>query len=195
MGDKIYCTARQIMLDSFGLARMVYDSGFQPTVQATLLWGGSTVGHHVHNFLKYGLGVDIRAHMPVRCQVAYESQEELDQLDGKLKVDRGTGFMALLEVVKPNDRLLIVDEVCQTTATLQSMVEGVLEQYGGGPRPEVRTAVLHFKPGEARSNYRPDYLIHETGAWVVYSWGLHRNMPDAEILRFWGPEVLDLLRK
>lgn len=182
------------MEDSFTLARKIYDSGYRPTVQATLLWGGVAVGNYVYNFLKDGLGVDIREHLPVRCRVSYESQEELDNLEGMVAVDTGIGFMDLLRAVKPNDKLLIVDEVCQTTSTLLRIRNDVLRQYGNSTRPQVRTVVLHFKPEEARSNYQPDFYLHETNDWVVYSWGIDLNMSDEEIVRFWGPKVLGLLR-
>jgi len=60
-------------------------------------------------------------------------------------------------------RILVVDEVWETGATMAAVVARVREA-GGTPT----IAVLHFKPGRSRVAERPDAWAATTEEWVVY---------------------------
>ncbi|MFO7836404.1 MAG: phosphoribosyltransferase [Candidatus Thorarchaeota archaeon] len=73
-------------------------------------------------------------------------------------------------------RILLVDEVTDTGDTLEHAIQHI-EALGV---EEVRSAVLHLKPG---SKVRPDYFIREVEAWTVYPWE-HRESIIALVKKF-----------
>lgn len=62
--------------------------------------------------------------------------------------------------------LLIVEEVCDTGHTLAHTYD-LLELAGVGL---VRTGVLHYKPGQSKTGFKPDWWMVETEEWIVYPW-------------------------
>jgi hypoxanthine phosphoribosyltransferase len=59
-------------------------------------------------------------------------------------------------------RLLIVDDVADTGATLE-----VVHEFCAGKVAEVRTAVLYEKP---RSRVKCDYVWRRTDRWITFPW-------------------------
>lgn len=60
-------------------------------------------------------------------------------------------------------RILVVDEVWETGATMAAVVARV---RAAGGQPTI--AVLHYKPGRSRVSDRPDAWAATTEEWVVY---------------------------
>jgi hypothetical protein len=60
-------------------------------------------------------------------------------------------------------RVLIVDEVWDSGATIAAVVERV-RAAGGIPT----TAVIHYKPGRSTVEGEPDHFAAATDRWVVY---------------------------
>lgn len=67
--------------------------------------------------------------------------------------------------------LLVVDEVCDTGNTLAEVVAR-LRKLGAA---NVRSAVLHYKPGRSTTGYAPDFYATETDAWIMYPWEWHEQ--------------------
>ncbi len=63
-----------------------------------------------------------------------------------------------------NKRILLVDDVADSGRSLSFAKEHLKDAK------EVKTATLHYKPS---SDYRPDYFIESTTAWIVYPWEIH----------------------
>ena len=60
--------------------------------------------------------------------------------------------------------ILLVDDVADSGKSLKAAKKYL--QDGG----IIKTATLHYKP---RSEYKPDYFVHSTSAWIVYPWEVH----------------------
>ena len=60
-------------------------------------------------------------------------------------------------------RVLIVDEVWDSGATIEAVI-GRVREAGGIPT----TAVLHYKPGRSTVASTPDHFAASTDRWVVY---------------------------
>ena len=69
----------------------------------------------------------------------------------------------LADVGELPPKVLIVDDVADTGATLELALERVKER---GAR-EVKIATLACKP---RSRVKPDYYVFETDKWIVFPW-------------------------
>jgi hypoxanthine phosphoribosyltransferase len=78
------------------------------------------------------------------------------------------GQMPTKEQVSGKD-ILIIEEVCDKGFTLNYLTEWLKEQGAG----LVRTGVLHYKPGQSETGFKPDWYIGETDEWIVYPWEPH----------------------
>jgi hypoxanthine phosphoribosyltransferase len=61
-------------------------------------------------------------------------------------------------------KLLVVDDVADSGRSLVFAREHLKDAK------EVRCATLHYKPV---SEYKPDYFVSTTTAWIVYPWEVH----------------------
>lgn len=65
--------------------------------------------------------------------------------------------------------LLIIDEVCDSGRTLLDLVNR-LKELGA---KQIKTAVLHYKPGKNETGFIPDWYVEETDEWIVYPWEIN----------------------
>jgi hypoxanthine phosphoribosyltransferase len=83
--------------------------------------------------------------------------------------ERNTGFeygqMPREEDVADKD-ILIVEEVCDTGHTLVEL-HRILGEMGA---KSLRSAVLHYKPGQTETGFVPDLAVNTTDRWIVYPW-------------------------
>lgn len=75
------------------------------------------------------------------------------------------GQMPLPEQIKGKN-LLIIEEVCDRGRTLKYLTE-FLAKNGA---KKVCTGVLHYKPGQSLTGFKPDWSVEETEDWIVYPW-------------------------
>lgn len=62
--------------------------------------------------------------------------------------------------------LLIIDEVCDSGRTFEFLTKWLKEQGAA----LVRTGVLHYKLGQSRTGFVPDWFVVKTDEWIVYPW-------------------------
>lgn len=65
--------------------------------------------------------------------------------------------------------LLIIDEVCDSGRTLLDLVTR-LKDLGA---QQIKTAVLHYKPGKNETGFMPDWYVQATDEWIVYPWEIN----------------------
>lgn len=69
----------------------------------------------------------------------------------------------LADVGELPPKVLIVDDVADTGATLEFVLERVKEKGA----KDIRIATIAYKP---RSRIKPDYYVFETDKWIVFPW-------------------------
>jgi hypoxanthine phosphoribosyltransferase len=130
------------------LAEAVRDDGYRPDMILGVARGGLLPAAAVG----YALGVKNT------CAMSVEFYTDVDQ---RLEVP-----MVLPPVPQLVDvahwRLLIVDDVADTGATLE-----VVERFCAGKVAETRTAVLYEKP---QSTVKCDYVWRRTDRWIIFPW-------------------------
>jgi len=72
-------------------------------------------------------------------------------------------------------RVLIVDDVADTGATLQ-----LVQQFCAGHVAQARTAVLYEKPG---SVVKPDFVWRRTDRWINFPWSSEPVVADRSGIR------------
>jgi len=176
--EKFYLGSEKLLLDSFRLARRVWDSGWKPDVMLALWRGGTPVGVAVHEFFEYA-GWRVR-HMAVKT-ASYTGIGE--RREARLEFAREA-----LGAIGPADKVLVVDDVLDSGGTMRA----VLDSLNAGNRPGgARSAVLYWKPSAGKYGVTPDYHVNIMEKWIVFPHelaGLAREEVEMK-----SPEIAGLL--
>ncbi|MDI6736896.1 MAG: phosphoribosyltransferase family protein [Nanoarchaeota archaeon] len=184
MADKLFITADELQLDSYRLAKQVYDSGFKPSFMVALWRGGTPVGCYVQEFLKTkGIKAD---HIATRTS-RYTGIEEADE------IVRIHGLDYIVNRANNSDRLLIIDDVFDSGKTIEALIKKLREESRANMPSDIRIASVYFKPQNNKTSIKPDFYIHETDKWLVFPHELEGLSLD-EIEKGKGNEIAELLK-
>ena len=183
MAEKFFITADSLQLDSYRLAKQIYDSGFKPDFIIALWRGGTPVGCYVQEFLKQkGVKTD---HIATRTSryTGIETAEEIVRIHG---------LDYVIKHVNNTDRLLIIDDVFDSGKTIWALIEKLKSKARANTPAEIRVATVYFKPKNNKTSIKPDFYIHETEKWLVFPHELEGLSPE-EIAAGKGEEIAELL--
>lgn len=165
--EKLFIAADDFLLDSFRLARQVYESGFRPDFLVGLWRGGSAVGIAVQEGLDhFGVTTD---HIAIRT--SYRGQASYSEMVDSAHSIRAHGLRYLHERVSSGDSLLIVDDVYSTGSSVNAVIRQLAKKSRRNLPGDIRIATVWYRPTE-RTIRPPDYHVHETGAWLVLPYEL-----------------------
>ena len=152
---KKYLSANEFLHDSWRLAAGVKASGWKPDILIALWRGGAAVGVSLHEFFKSS-GWNVQ-HIPLKCA----SYTGIGENAGDVVFTLGDEIFGLL---RPGDRVLVVDDVFDTGKTAAAVQERV-SAIGA----EMRLACVYFKPLKNKTSLRPDYFTRDVGSdWLVF---------------------------
>ena len=159
MADKLYLTADRLLEDSFRLANMVHDAGFRPTHIVGIWRGGAPVGIAVQELLAYkGVESD---HIAIRTA----SYTGIDQQEKEVRV-YALGY--LIDVLGPEHRLLVIDDVFDTGRSIEAFLAELSARCRHNMPKTVRIATAYYKPSRNKTQLKPDFYVHETEEWLVF---------------------------
>ena len=159
MVEKVYLTADRLLEDSFALANLVLKSGFRPTHIVGIWRGGAPVGIAVQELLAYhGLETD---HIAIRTA----SYTGIDQQAKEVRV-YGLGY--LIDVLNPEDRLLVIDDVFDTGRSIEAFLRELELRCRHNMPRTVRIATAYYKPSRNQTALKPDFFVHQTEEWLVF---------------------------
>lgn len=159
MADKLYLTADRLLQDSFRLANMVLSAGFRPTHIVGIWRGGAPVGIAVQELLAYkGVECD---HIAIRTA----SYTGIDQQEKQVRV-YALGY--LVDVLNPQDRLLVIDDVFDTGRSIAAFLAELAARCRHNMPRTVRIATAYYKPSRNKTELKPDFHVHETEEWLVF---------------------------
>jgi hypoxanthine phosphoribosyltransferase len=175
--NKTVLTARELLEDSFRLGVKILESGFEPTLIVAIWRGGTPVGMAVQEILSYcGVEAD---HIAIRTS----SYIGVDKR-GAVAVH---GLNYIINKVRHDDRLLIVDDVFDTGNTIAAVIEETAKRARGNTPEDIRVAVPWYKPTRNETTIKPDYYIRETAEWLVFPHELDALTPEE--MRATRPEL------
>ena len=171
--DKTFITAEGLLRDSFALAAAILDSGFRPSVLVALWRGGAPIGIAVQEFLEYhGITTD---HIAIRTS-SYTG------IDRQEKTVRVHGIDYLVSRLSFDDRLLLIDDVCDSGRSLDAVIDELGRRCKRNLPERLKVATVYYKPARNRSRRVPDYFVHSTDRWLVFPHEL-QGLDDEEIRR------------
>jgi len=157
--DKRYISANDLLEDSYRLALKVVRSGFRPSHIVGIWRGGAPVGIAVQELLEYrGIDAD---HIAIRTS----SYTGIDQ---QAPVVRVYALGYLIDVLNPDDNLLIVDDVFDSGRSIEAFLRELAGRCRYNMPQNVRIATVYWKPSRNRTHLRPDFYVHETERWLVF---------------------------
>jgi hypothetical protein len=184
MAEKLFITADSLQLDSYKLAKQVYDSGFKPSFMVALWRGGTPVGCYVQEFLKTkGIKAD---HIATRTS-RYTGIEEAEE------IVRIHGLDYIVKRTNNTDSLLIIDDVFDSGKTIEALIEKLKNESRANTPSDIRIASVYYKPLNNRTKIKPDFYVHETEKWLVFPHELEGISLD-EIAAGKGKDIADLLK-
>ena len=115
MGEKIFIDANTLLLDSFALAKQIYESHFCPNLLIGIWRGGTPPGIAIHEFLTLK-GLDL-AHTVIKVQ-SYKGIEQR----GEIYIQ---GLNNVLSLIQQESQVLIVDDIFDTGRTLEAVIKTI----------------------------------------------------------------------
>jgi len=157
--DKIFITAEQLMQDSVVLAQQILESNFHPDYIVGVWRGGTPVGIAVQETLDFfGIETD---HISIRTS----SYRGMEQQRSRVRVH---GLSYLTKQLDAGDSLLIVDDVFDTGLSVQAIIEKISGRTRRNCPEQIKVATAYFKPKKNKTDFTPDYFVHETAQWLVF---------------------------
>ena len=141
LNDKHYLSADEYLRDSWRLAADVRKSGWKPDILIALWRGGAAVGVSLHEYFKVS-GWDVR-HIPLKCA----SYSGIGENAGEVVFTLGEEIFGML---RPGDRVLVVDDVFDTGKTAKAVNERVAKTGA-----EMRLACTSSRTSDSSGSYSP----------------------------------------
>jgi len=159
MTEKTFIDAASLQEDSFKLAANIMESDFRPTFIVGMWRGGAAIGVTVQELLAYcGCETD---HIAIRTS----SYTGIGERDRNIRVHC---LNYLINNIKAEDNLLIVDDVFDSGLSLQEVIRQIKARCGENAPQQICTATLYYKPGNNEVDFEPDYYLYESDKWLVF---------------------------
>lgn len=180
---KHFISADELLLDAFRLAELIYQRGFKPNFIVGVWRGGAPVGIAVQEYLEImGVHAD---HIAIRTASYYG----IDQQNKEVKV---FGLNYVIDNVKADHSLLIVDDVFDSGRSLKAIIDQIRIRSGEHAPTTIKTACPWYKPSRNVTNLTPDFYVHATDRWLVFPHEL-QGLTLEEIIEGKGSEIGDLV--
>ena len=153
MSEKQYVGPQELLHGAFRLAAKIFASGYRPDVLLVVWRGGTPIGIAIHEYLLYKGIETYHAALKAESYVGIDQQVE----------PRVEHLESVLKHVKPDSRVLLVDDIFDTGRTL-AKVRGVLQTH----TRDVRIATLFYKEAKNLTTITPDFYLHKTEKWIVF---------------------------
>jgi len=145
--------------DSYRLGAQIIESGFQPDFIVGIWRGGAPVGIAIQEMLEY---FDISTdHISVRTSYYTGISETANEV-------RVHGLGYLVDNLKPENALLIVDDVYDSGRSIEAVLREVALQTGKNMPKQVRVASPWYKSVNNKTSREPDYYVNTTEQWLVF---------------------------
>lgn len=191
MVEMLHIAPDDLLLDSFRLGKIVYESGFRPKHAISVWRGGTPIGQGVDAYFR-GQGLSMH-----HTSIATSSYMGIDQQAETVVIK---GLEHLTRSVCPEDGLLIIDDVYETGRTIETIVQVLRERARRNAPLDIRVAVVHRKNRPNQYNELPVFSVKEIDEkiWIDYPHELsdlvQDNDPDDTLIMQKSPEVHALLR-
>jgi hypoxanthine phosphoribosyltransferase len=169
--NKHFYTVQELQTDAVKLAQKIYASGYKPDFLVAIWRGGSVIGLEVQEYLSkmYQIKID---HICIRTS-SYEGMEQKDHVE----IHGGMSYI-LNQVTEEKNKILVVDDVCDSGKTFTAIKEHIETNTKG--KLDLRFAAVADKPQNRKVEFQLDFRVGETNKWMVYPHEM-TDMSDEEL--------------
>jgi len=153
---KYFVGANEFHLDSFRLAKKIYNSGYIPNLIIGLWRGGSIVAMCIDEYFRYK-----KIKIPT-----YSLKVEAYKGINKRKKDVSlAGLGSLVDYIINNnlENILLVDDVKESGGSLDKTINSLLPFT-----KKFKIATVYYKPKKDKTNLKPNFYLYETNSWIVF---------------------------
>jgi uncharacterized protein len=178
------------LVDSFRLGRKVYLSGLRPKHAISIWRGGTPVGLGVDAFFR-SRGILIN-HTTIGTASYVGIAQQQEVLVKNLE--------HLVQVICPEDSLLIIDDVYESGNTIKQVVELLRTKARANAPRQIVVAAVHSKPGKHVYTELPLIALKEVDKdiWIDYPHELadlvDPSDPEDSLLKTKGEDIWSILR-
>jgi hypothetical protein len=180
MTKKIFVDANSLLCDSLRLARIIFESGYRPNFLVGLWRGGTPPGIAIHEYFR------IRGLDPYHTAIKTQSYRDIG-VRGAVEIK---GLDHVISAINSEDNLLIVDDVFDTGHTIRE-VEEYIRTNARKNTPDIKVAVVYYKPEKNETDIVPDFYLKVTSDWIVFPHELEHLTPEE--IRAKSKEIYDIL--
>lgn len=167
--EKLFVSANELLADSFELGLRIFESGYRPSFIVGVWRGGTPIGIAVQEVLDLlGCKTD---HFAIRTA----SYSGMDKQEKEVKV---FGLQHLAETLKPEDNLLIIDDVFDSGRSVDAILKTLNEACENNRPKDIRIATVYYKPNRNTTKRIPDFYLYETDKWTVFPHELDGLSPE-----------------
>ena len=156
---KHYISAEDLMQDSFLLAKKVFDFGYHPDHIIAIWRGGNAIAIIIHEYLDY-MGIESQHH-PIKISSYSNLGEQKSHIIVK-------GLTQVCEDIKPNEKILIVDDVLETGRSLDTLFTELIKKRIDLNPKICKIACPWYKPTRNVTSIQPDFYLRTTRDWLVF---------------------------
>ena len=182
MTSKIFVDANTLLIDSFTLAKKIYESGYRPDFFIGVWRGGTPPGIAIHEFFVFK-GAKPKYHTAIKA----ESYHGIEQRGDNVTIENLDKVAAMLD---PGDRVLIVDDIFDTGKSIEAIKQS-LDDIVKCPI-QIKVATVYYKPDKNLTHFTPDYYLKSVDKWVVFPHEL-KGLSEEE-LREKGAKIYEILK-
>jgi len=152
---KDFITPQQFFEDSAKLGKKIVDSGFRPTFILGIWRGGAVPALVIDEVLRYhGYRADTISPRTSRYV-------GIGEAGSKVRVH---AIDYLRSTLKPNDSILIVDDVFDSGTSLKAIIDAISNlRYS-----DLRIATVYYKPQCNKQTFIPNFFVHVSDKWLVF---------------------------
>ena len=193
--SKEFLTPNDLFIDSYKLARKIYDDGFRPDFVVGIWRGGTPIGIAVSTSphilgSQYAKRAADRPRLCIAaqmeeffriqaCPIKYHTAIKTESYTaiGQRRDVKVFGLEDIVSRCNSEDKLLLIDDVFDTGNSVKAVLER-LKAMCRKNTPEIRTACLYYKPKANQTDIVPSYWLLETEAWLVFPHEVGSACPD-----------------
>ncbi len=191
MPNILHVDPDSFLLDTFRLGAKVYETGFRPRHAISIWRGGTPVGLGVGAYFR-SRGVFLN-----HTTIATDSYTGIDAR-GEVTVKN---LEHLVQVVCPEDGLLLIDDVYESGHTIRRVVERLRAMARANAPEQIQVATVHAKPDKHEYDELPVISLTDIDhdVWIDYPHELvdlvSPDDPDDSLIREKGEDIWRALRE
>jgi len=180
--EKHFISANELLLDSYKLARKVYQSDFKPNLIVGVWRGGSPIAIAVHEYF------DFKGLPSQHCAIKASSYYGIEAQHADISL---SGIENLIELLQPKQTVLLVDDVFDTGRSYRAIHEQLRSRINE-LNIDLKLASVWYKPENNLTEYTPDIYLNKTDKWLVFPHELC-GLTTEEIAEGKGKEIAEIL--